>query len=114
MRFWISWIQKTDDHRPLNYPPNEAILGWWCSGYDGDDNAVLCAAVEASEAMYACAAIFKEWPEAKDSMVANGWRFFEHDKGDAWKPGDRFPLSDWMVPRFERKPLAESLNSTVD
>lgn len=99
-RFWISWIQRTPDHRPVTYPPNDAILGWWCSGYDSDDNAVICAAVQADDPGRASAAIFEDWPEAAEDMRANGWRFFEHDKGSDWMPGDRFPLADWMKARF--------------
>lgn len=100
-RYWISWVQRTEDFRPLHYPPNEAILGWWCSGYDSDDNAILCAAVDAVEASDACVAIFEEWPEAKDDMAENGWRIFQHDKGDNWTPGDRFPIDKpWMAERF--------------
>lgn len=100
MRFWISWIQRTADYRPLTFPPNAAILGYWCSGYDGDDYAVMCAAVDAEDATKACIAIFEDWPEAKDDMLANGWRLFQHDKDDDWRPSDRFPLSDWMEERF--------------
>jgi len=98
-RFWVSWIQRTPDHRPLTFPPHEAILGWWCSGYDSDGKAVLCAAVQAEDPTAACAAIFKDWPEAAE-VRDNGWRFFEHDMGDDWIPGDRFPLSGWMKKRF--------------
>ena len=100
MRYWISWIQRTQDSRPLNGPPNSGILGWWCSGEDSNGWDVLCAAVEATDAGAACAAIFKDWPEAAEDMAANGWRIFEHDKGDDWRPSDRFPLSDWMKERF--------------
>ena len=101
MRFWNSWVQRTEDYRPLNDPPNEAILGWWCSGYDPEDNATLCAAVDAPDASKACLAIFAEWPEAKNEMRAKGWRIYRHGLGDDWLPGDRFPLSDWMEERFD-------------
>jgi hypothetical protein len=46
MLYWISWVQPTNDYRPLAYPPHEAILGWWCSGY-AEDGATLCAMVTA-------------------------------------------------------------------
>lgn len=99
-RFWISWICREEDHRPISYPPKKAILGWWCSGYDPEGNAVLCAAVEADDPGNASAAIFADWPEAAQEMKDRGWRFFEHDKGPEWVPSDRFPLEDWMKKRF--------------
>jgi len=94
MRFWISWIQQTEDFRPINYPPNEAILGWWCSGCTADEEPILCACVDAQDDSDAEHWINKEWPEASE------WRFFQERPGD-WIPGDRFPLSDWMKPRFQ-------------
>lgn len=102
MRFWISWVQKTEDPRPINYPPNEAILGWWQSGYDQNDWPTLCACVDAESASAASCALIEEWPELEAEIMADGfhWRFYEHNKGDDWRPGNRFPLADWMVPRF--------------
>ena len=96
-RFWISWVQDTEDHRPLAYPPNKSVLGWWCSGYDAYDRPVICAAVEARQEADARDAILKEWPEA---LNAGDWRFFERRQDD-FAPGDRFPLSDWMRERFQ-------------
>ena len=99
MRFWISWVQPTEDHRPLHYPPGEAILGWWCSGEDcATNNSMLCAVVEAASEKQAKRVILKEWPEAGNVE----WRFVE-ERGDDWLPGDRFPLSDWMKPRFTKE-----------
>jgi hypothetical protein len=99
-RYWVSWTQRTEDFRPLSYPPNESILGWWCSGSDGDGNAVLCAVVAAAEDSDVCSAIFKDWPEAKDEIMNNNWRIFCEKKVD-WKPGDRFPINKtWMAERF--------------
>lgn len=92
-RFWLSWEEKSDDHRPLTYPPNEAIIGWWCSGY-GDDYATIVAWVEAVDEDAARAAVAKDWPESASSE----WRFCEEvERG--WRPGDRFPLSTWMQER---------------
>ena len=95
-KFWISWVQPVDDHRPLTYPPNKAVLGWWCSG-ECDDGAVLCALVVARHDADARDAILKDWPEA---LEAGDWRFFE-ECDQAWVPGDRFPLSDWMKKRLK-------------
>lgn len=98
MRFWMRWIQPTEDYRPLTCPPNTAILGWWCSGYDSKDNAFICAAVEAEDEDKAWEAVRKDWPEADDSSGA-----FCESKEDDFKPGDRFPIDGWMIERFERK-----------
>ena len=92
-RFWVSWVQPTEDHRPLGFPPHEPVIGWWCSGYDSNDHATLVALVEAENEKAAEVAIKKEWPEW------DGWRFIEDREAD-WKPNDRFPLSDWMEQRI--------------
>ena len=98
-RYWISWIQRTEDYRPLTSPPNVAILGWWCSGFDGDDNAVICATVQAIDPSAAALAVFSDWPEAEVEVAKNGWRFFE-PREPGWIPSDRFALSEWERERF--------------
>lgn len=91
--WWISWYQPTEDERPLTFPPNEAILGWWNSGSRCSDNAhTICAVVRAETEEEAKAAVRKDWPEAED------WRFCGETGG---LPGNRFPLGEWMTPRFE-------------
>lgn len=92
-RFWVSWVQRSDDHRPLGYPPHEPVLGWWCSGYDSEDNATLCALIEAADEKAAEEVIKKEWPEWTE------WRFIEPRDHD-FRPGNRFPLTEWMEPRI--------------
>lgn len=99
-RFWISWSQPTEDDRPLTYPPNAAILGWWCSGYDADGYATLCAFVQAKSEADAELQVLKDWPEA------GPWRFNDERAWD-WEPSDRFPLSDWMEERMKSPPLAQ-------
>ena len=97
-RFWVSWVDSPEDYRPLTFPPNKAILGWWCSGEDLDGNANICALVQARHEADARDAILQEWPEA---LERGDWRFFERVE-DNWIPGDRFPLSDWMRERVEK------------
>lgn len=92
-RFWASWIVSDDDYRPLTYPPNPAILGWWCSGYDAADNAILCGLVEAHSIASAKGAILRDWPGVT-------WRFFEPKPPDFTVASDRFQLSDWMKTRM--------------
>jgi hypothetical protein len=97
-RFWVSWYESVspDDYRPLHDPPNAAILGWWCSGYRGDDIPTLCALLEAESEAAARKAVGEDWPGEKE------WRFCEERAGD-YVPGDRFPLSPWMRQRLEAK-----------
>ena len=91
--FWISWYQPTDDHRPLSFPPNESILGWWCTGQRcSDDSSTLCAMIVAEDEAYAKIAIRKDWPEAGD------WRFCDESKNTDLC--DRFPTNDWMKIRI--------------
>ena len=95
-RYWLSWESPCEDYRPLTYPPQKAILGWWCSGYNSDDYAIICACVQAESEESAKSEIAKEWPES----VGAHWRFC-NDKGPAFAPGGRFPLADWMVERLK-------------
>lgn len=82
--YWMSWCEPGDDYRPLTLPLPAAIRGWWCSGYDSDDNATLCALVKAESEDDAKALICQFWKPGY-------WRFCE-ERGDDWLPGDRFPL----------------------
>lgn len=93
-RFWLSWDEKHEDVRPLTFPPNKAILGWWCTGeaYDGS-YSTLVAWVEAKNENAAKQAILKDWPGNHE------WRFVEKCKL-GWLPNDRFPLSDWSKKRI--------------
>ena len=100
-RFWMSWLCTSADFRPLNYPPNAGICGWWCTGDDPDGNATLCAVVDAPSDGQAFAAIYREWPEAEEYVREFGWRFVEQ-REPTWIPGDRFPPSEWMVARLAR------------
>ena len=94
MRFWLSWYEESEDYRPLTFPPNEAILGWWCSGYCSDDSSTIVALVEAGSEEAAWKAVRLDWPEAVRE------RFCEA-REDSYLPGDRFPLSDWMKERID-------------
>jgi len=87
-RYWVSWYQPTEDYRPLSDPPNQNILGWWCSGSRlSDDARTLCAVVLAVDEEHAKTAVTVDWPEAVQ------WRFVE-EKSIDFVPGDRFPIGD--------------------
>lgn len=92
-RFWISWYQPTGDYRPLTDPPHPQVLGWWCSGFNSNEDATLCAVVEAADEDDAKLYVRVSWPEAVN------WRFCEEKAAD-FVPGRRFPLSGWMCERF--------------
>lgn len=87
-RWWLSWYQPTEDHRPLTFPPNESILGWWCSG-SGEEGATLVALVAAPTERKAWAAVRQDWPDK------GGHRFCKAVSAD-YRPGDRFPINGWM------------------
>lgn len=93
-RFWMSWIVSEEDYRPLTFPPNAAILGWWCSGYDTDDHSILCGLVEAKNEAAARKAVLRDWPGIS-------WRFVEPKDTNHIIQSDRFPLSDWMKERMQ-------------
>lgn len=90
---WISWVQPTEDHRPINFPPTESVLAWWCTGEKGGDTpaSTLVALVDAEDEDAAKSAVLCNWPEATE------WRFCE-DKSDK-KFSSRFPVSYWMKKR---------------
>lgn len=95
MHYWISWYQPGEDVRPLTFPPNAAILGWWNSGW-GDSHATLCALVRGESEDDAKANVKKDWPEATT------WRFCEEKPHD-WRPGDRFVVDkEWMKERLSQ------------
>lgn len=91
-RYWLSWFQPGDDFRPMTYPPNASVLGWWKSGIT-EYGSTLCALVREQSESLAWSAIEQDWPDMEDK------RFCE-DKGSLFLPGDRFPLSDWMKERI--------------
>lgn len=92
-RFWISWIQYTDDPRPVNFPPTPDVLGYWITGEDFEGNSTIVALVQADSEDGAKAIVGSDsnWPEAREW---NEWRFCEKKEKD-YIPGDRFPIPAW-------------------
>lgn len=92
MRFWMSWYQPGPDERPVTYPPPKPILGWWTSG-ETEEVFTICAVVEANSEADAWGEVenIDAWPDRGEK------RFCKIHDGVL---GDRFPLSDWMKPRF--------------
>lgn len=92
-RFWMSWYEPLEDYRPMTYPPNEAVLGWWCTGYNDRNEPTLCALVQAETESLAWSAIEQDWPELIQ-------RFCEPVASDYKITSDRFPVADWMRARM--------------
>ena len=97
-RFWYSWMEPMDpaaenDCRPLTFPPNASILGWWCSG-EGSNYFTLVAWIQAADEASVRNAVLVDWPNAGNE------RFCKSVEND-WRPSDRFPLSEeWMTQRI--------------
>jgi hypothetical protein len=95
-RYWVSWYEPTGDggdYRPLRVPIPKQMLGWWCTGYTGDDgHAIVCAVVEADGYLGEDMASEKHLEELLDGYwEPNKWRFIS-PKEDGWMPPeDRFP-----------------------
>jgi hypothetical protein len=94
-KYWLSWYEKKPDYRPLTYPPNEHILGWWCSGYGEDDDATICALVAAPSEQAAWNFVEVDWPcYPKEREI----RFIGLINED-FRLSDRFQPSKWMIER---------------
>lgn len=90
---WISWWQPGDDYRPLTYPPNAGVLGWWCTGYDDSESSLVAMVIAPNESA-AREVVKKDWPDA------HRWRFCK--AVDNPTLSDRFPIDgDWMQERFD-------------
>ena len=92
---WVSWVQRTYDARPLTYPPNDGVIGWWCSGYDTKSWPILCALLNTDNEKDAKKIIKKDWPEWTK------WRFIEDCEN--WEKSSRFPMSKWMKDRLTQR-----------
>ena len=97
IRYWVSWLQPGEDYRPLNFPPDDKIIGWWATGYSSNNMTTLCAFVVADNYEDAANAVLKDWPEA----TQNSWRSFE-TKDPEFVPNDRFPFAEWMQERLKK------------
>lgn len=102
--WWLSWNQNKEegkplDSRPVKWPPPDAVLGFWESGF-ADDYTTVVALVEAPGPAAAQKVIEGAW-----NPGVGEWRFCnEHDIA---KPiGGRFPgpaKKDWNYDRWPWK-----------
>ncbi len=70
--YWLSWYQPTGDHRPLGFPPNGSILGWWCTGQTEEGSGTLCSYVVAPSEQEARDRVRIDWPGADEWRFCNG------------------------------------------
>ena len=110
-RYWIGWYNVDEDwasfSEKYNNEPVNDLLGYWCTGSAwmpsvNDSRPVMVAAVDAVTVLAAVKIIGFEWPK-NDHMLSRYndlLRFINIEDYDFTPPSDRFPLSDWMIPRF--------------
>jgi hypothetical protein len=98
-RFWLSWYEPSEDWRPVHFPPNENILGCWCSELS-DIGPTVVAFVESKNEQEAWDSIDKEFPREGPRDI----RFCE-ERDFSFLPNDRFPLDPWMENRIIRKDM---------
>ncbi len=90
--YWLSWWHTQDlSAFELNWP-------WWVSGYrdggDEQDDAAICAAVQADDEDAAKGIVIAAYDVRPDDVE---WRFVSERPAD-WSPFcDRFPKADWMA-----------------
>lgn len=98
--YWCSWVQPTEDFRPIYFPPTENVLAWWRSGeaMDGQSHT-LCAWVQALNIDDLVKQVQQNWPEIVESSQ---FRFFDLHK--KYKPSSRFPTDqyEWMNERLKK------------
>lgn len=83
--FWVSFVMHPRVGFELHSP-------WWRSGYTPGDEAIVCAAVMATDEDDAK----REIIAAHDTHVSLEWRFIE-EKPKGWTPfNSRFKASAWM------------------
>lgn len=98
-RFWVSFYFLDSDYRPIGWPPEPGILGYWDSGTrceDGATTLVIWLEAENAEKAKELLGSDKCWPEVAQGVE---WRFFEERDLD-WRPNDRFPLAAWSKERL--------------
>lgn len=98
--FWVGWQFKGADWRPIHFPPNEGILGWWKTGEAacGEPTiSTLVGWVEAETEEAAVALVSEEWDV---DLRGGDLRFVEQKQKVV--TSDRFPTKDWMVGRLRK------------
>lgn len=93
--YWLSWLQPMQEDRgylPIEEPPKEIFLGYWCTGWvdsflhpkKEEYCAVVVAWVKIKETQDLEELVRQYWPEFNLD-----WRFCD-EKSNRWKPSKRF------------------------
>lgn len=95
--FWTSWKhyfkeddEASQDYRPLTYPPNEGVLGWWCTG-EGDNYFTLVGMIKADTEEKAWEVVSVDWPGYEERFI---------ESVTDLTLSDRFRLEGWAKERF--------------
>jgi hypothetical protein len=89
--WWVSWYSDT------SLSAFELHSPYWVTGYDADDNVIVCAMVLADDEGAAKEKIrlaYDEGPHRPDSVAEMRWRFCDEHEGKPFS--ERFPQSRWM------------------
>ena len=109
-RYWIGWYNLEEDWVPWsqlnNVPPIESVLGYWCTGSAWIPSRkswspTMVAAIDEYSVAFAMQILEYEWPCTERMLESHEdiLRFVKVKDPD-YMPSDRFPLYDWMRPRF--------------
>lgn len=96
--WWISWYQPGGDCRPMSWPPPEAILCFWCTGWTLVGDSCMVAVVRAPTAEQARAEVTAEraWPDAGEQRFCQP---IDHPPGDRFPPPTDGPMVErWPWP----------------
>jgi hypothetical protein len=95
--YWLSWNQNADpknglDYRPVAWPPPASVLGFWQTGFAGDESySTVVALVRTTGEARAKRIIERAW-----NPGVGDWRFC-HTYDGIKPPGDRFPPPEWST-----------------
>lgn len=94
-RYWVRfYLSGTDDYRPIHFPPLPEVLGWWCTAYADDANAI-CAVVEAESVSHVESILNDKWIGSPSEQLRI---CFVDEKPSDWTPfgSGRFTAEHWM------------------
>ena len=88
-KYWISWASITSINKfEMHFP-------WWVSGFDGEGNVYICAAIIAANHNDAWNFVIGSYNTNKAFFIE---RRFCIEKSDSWSPfNDRFQRAAWML-----------------
>jgi len=95
-KYWVSWVHKEGDGAFELHSP------WWISGYDSNDNPMICAAIKTD--MIPEHHIRLSYDNPPEDIA---FRFAE-ERPEKWSPFcDRFAKADWM--KWDDEPVIKEM-----